>query len=154
MIKKPQWLIERIAELGHDIREDRLSSGEAADELAEKILSEDRPLALAIMAEKCKSWIKSWTYDKIRDDFGESETHGQGMLPFPELPVHLEVAPGTFKHQRVMTAKDWDNADAIYRNRRDQMEVSYQRFHRIYERVRPLLVDETLTTDDVIGDVG
>lgn len=154
MIKKPQWLLERIAELGDDIRQDRLMSSEAADELSEKILAEDRPLALAIIAEKSKSWLKTWAYQKIRDDFSENEALGQQVLPFPELPAHLEIAPATFKHQRVMTGKDWDNAEAIWKNRRDQAEVSYQLFHRVYERIRPLLADETLTTEDVTEDLG
>jgi hypothetical protein len=41
-------------------------------------------------------------------------------VPFPDLPVFLEIAPGVEKHQAKMTGRDWDNALAISRARRDQ----------------------------------
>jgi hypothetical protein len=151
MIKRPQWLLSRLAEIGDDVFKDLVTSADASEELAEKILAEDRPLAIAIIAERARGWIKQWMYGKARDVMQDREALGQAPLPFPELPSHLEVGVGINKHQRVMTGPDWDHAEAIWRNRRDQMELGYQIFLRVYDRIRPLLSsDDTLQTGDVV----
>jgi len=152
-MKIPQWMMERLADLGQQILDDEITISDAGDELAGKIMADDRALALAVLSEFTKRRLRQWVYARIRDKMGDRQVAAQLVLPFPDLPVRLEVAPGREVHQNVMTARDWDNARAIWRNRRDQAEVSFQKFEVIYERIRPLLTDETLTTADVINQL-
>ena len=54
-----------------------------------------------------------------------------------------------------MTGPDLDRARAIWQNRRDQAEISYQGFERAYELVRGLLAgDDRRTVADVADQLG
>lgn len=156
MIRKPFWLEDRLGELAHDILNDRQTIVAAGEELAGKIVANDKPLTLDIVCEKTRSWIKQEMHKLVRaaTKINEhEEVTGQGMfmpLPFPWLPAYLEVAPGRTVHQRVMTGPDMDRARSIWQNRRDQAEISWQGFERAYELVRSLLTDDALTVADVV----
>lgn len=151
-MKTPIWCLEHIAELGQAVMDDQLTASEASEDLAEKIFKKDRPLASAILADWSRRKLRSWVYDKMRDNFSveDDRSNGQDMLPFPDLPPKLEVAPDRYVGQRSMTGHDWDMALHIWENRRDQAQISYDRFKRRYDQIRPLLDEEDLTTGDVV----
>jgi len=156
MIRKSQWVSDRLTEVAHDILNDTLTVADAAEEIAGKIQSQDKPLALSIITEKCKSWIKQEMHRLVRSAtriVEDEERTGQGAmmpLPFPWLPAYLEVAPGRTVHQRVMTGPDWDHARAIWQNRYDQAKLSLEGFERAYDLIRDLFADEVTITADVI----
>jgi hypothetical protein len=156
MIHKSQWVSDRLTELAHDILNDKLTLFDGAESLAAKIDIQDKPLALEVITDKCKSWIKQEMHSLVRAAtriVGDEERAGQGALfplPFPWLPAYLEIAPGRTVHQRVMTGPDWDHAKAIWQNRFDQAAISLEGFRRAYEMIRGLLPDETTMTGDVI----
>ena len=159
MIRKPQWVSDRLTEIAHDVLNDRLTVQDASEDLAGKIESQDKPLALDVISDKCKSWIKQEMHRLVRVAtriIDDEERSGQGAmmpLPFPWLPAYLEIAPGRSVHQRVMTGPDWDHAKAIWQNRFDQAKISLEGFERAYELIRDLLTDETLLTADVIDQL-
>lgn len=151
MIKKPAWILDLLADKGQDLLDDKATVGDCSEEIAGKILANDHPLATEIIVEKAKSWLKQWMYEQVRHAMEDRES-GQERLevPFRELSPYLEVAPGRLVHQNKMNGKDWDNALAIYRNRAEQADTSLSILQRIYDRIRPLLTDEVLTTADVV----
>jgi hypothetical protein len=154
MIRKPFWVQDGLKQAARDILNDASTITDAADELADKVIVDDRPLTTLIVAERVRAWIKQElarlvrAATKIAGDEAESGQLALMPLPFPWLPAYLEVAPGRTVHQRVMTLADLDRARAIWLNRRDQAEISYQGFMRAYELVSPLL-----TGTATIGDV-
>jgi hypothetical protein len=150
MIQRSLWLRTQLAETGEQIVANSATTREAAEDLADKINANEPATAQAVLIHWLTGQLKVWTYKRVRDHFQEDEIPGQATLPCPELPPHLEIGIARTAHQNVMTARDWDNALAIYRNRRDQAEVSFQAVERRYNQIRPLLIDDTLTTADVI----
>jgi hypothetical protein len=159
MIRKPHWLADRLIEIAHDILNDKATLIYAAEDLADKIRADDRDLSLRIIEERCRSWIKQEMHKLVRaatrivDDEGHSGQAALMPLPFPWLPAYLEVAPGRVVHQQVMTGPDWDNSRAIWQNRRDQAEISWQGFQRAYELIRDLLTDDVTMTADVVDQL-
>jgi hypothetical protein len=43
----------------------------------------------------------------------------------PELPALVEIAPGVFKHQALLTRADYEGALAMARQRADQASFDY-----------------------------
>ena len=114
-------------------------------------LRDSQPVfTLELLADWFRKRARGWVYAQAHDALGDDgERDGQLALPFPELHRFLEVAPGTMKHQSVMTGTDWDKCLAMYRNRREQAEVMFRQVERRYDQIRPLLEDG-LTTADVL----
>lgn len=160
MIRKPQWLSDKLREIAHDILNDRATIIDAAEKLAGEIDAHDGAFSLEVITEKCQSWIKQEMHRLVRGATKiaeDEERTGQGALmplPFPWLPAYLEIAPGRTVHQRAMTGPDMDHARAIWQNRRDQAEISWRAFERAYELVRPLLSDDKLMVADVADQLG
>jgi hypothetical protein len=102
-----------------------------------------------ILAEWIRRQVRNWISAQARDALGSPEANGQMVLPLPDLPPYLEVAPGVKKHQRVMTRRDWLNTLAIYRNRREQAEILCRQIERAWQQIDPLLPDDGTTVADI-----
>jgi hypothetical protein len=119
-MKTPTEVEQKIAELGA-----RVLNGESEADIGKEgavWLREHHPLfTLVVIAD----WWRRRTWSRVRSrtraalNNGNHEDAGPS-LPFPELPAHLEIAPGVTKHQSKMIRRDWDSTLAIYRSRRDR----------------------------------
>ena len=87
MIRKPFWLQDRLRETAGSILNDEATITEAADELAEKIVANDRLLTLLIVVDKVKSWLKQEMHKLVRAATRITEEEGEtGQLAFMALP--------------------------------------------------------------------
>jgi hypothetical protein len=151
-VKVPTDVQVKIEELGKRALNEDASEVDLGEEGAGWLQKNQPLVALGILSEWFRGRVRSWVYSQTRGALdGESEQE-QLVLPFSELPPYIEIAPGMKKHQRMMTGRDWDNALAIYRNRRDQAEVSFRALERCHREVRPLLVGD-LRTADILGQL-
>jgi hypothetical protein len=110
-VNVPRAILVEIERVGRLILAGELSYDEAIDAL-EPLLDKDehrlfvRYLNRRYLRKQIKAWMNSHLATAAEDD--ES---GQGTLPYPDLPAHIEIAPGLFKHQNAMNdIKDWDAA--------------------------------------------
>lgn len=146
-------ILGKIAELGRKVIDDDGTDLDHAEDLA-LWLGKQHPIVVReLVADWGRKQIRGWIFRQTRENLSDpNPREEQQSLPFPELRPHLETAPGVLKHQRVMTGPDWDAALAIYRNRRDQAEISLRQLERRYNQIRPHLKGE-LTTADVLDQV-
>jgi hypothetical protein len=153
-VKVPEEVLVKIAELGQRVIDDDDQITDAGHDGAVWLRDKKPVFALAVLEDWTRKQARSWIYGRTRAALADVGAHENGTLPFPELHPHLEVAPGVLKHQTVMTGADWDRTLAIYRNRREQAEVLFRQVERRYNQVRPLLVTEDLTTNDILAELG
>lgn len=146
MITIPAAVQNKVQELGQAILDGNKATASASAELAKYIQDGWADFAKEIVGDWSRRRLQSWKA-AVTDS-------GQIQIPFPDLPARLEIAPGKLAPQGGMTGPDWDNAKAIWRNRRDQAEIGWQTFERRYNQVRPLLTDPALTTTDVLDGLG
>jgi hypothetical protein len=149
-VRIPLEVQEKIVEMGTRVLSDDASEVDLGEECAVWLRERNPVFALIVLADWARKRIRSHVYAAARAAVGDDgDNDGQLVLPFPELHPWLEIAPGRKCHQSAMTGRDWDNALAIYRNRKEQAEVSYRELERRYHQIRHLLVDE-LTTADIM----
>lgn len=100
--------IERVARL---ILAGELSYEEGIDALEPFLDKEENRLFLQDVKRRfLRNQIKKWITSQL-STVAEDDENGQQPLPFPDLPPHIEIAPGLFKHQNVMNEiRDWDAA--------------------------------------------
>ncbi|HKV67856.1 MAG TPA: hypothetical protein VJN72_07190 [Gaiellales bacterium] len=150
-MKVPSEVQAKIAELGQRVLADDASEFDIGEQGAGWLIRSQPIFALGVLSEWWRKRTRQWIYSQTRVALSEDDGDGEQLvLPFPELHPYLQIAPGTKKHQSVMTGRDWDNTLAIYRNRRDQAEVLFRHIERRYHQVRDLLGDDELTTADVV----
>jgi len=71
-----------------------------------------------------------------------------------EIGRLLAVSEGTVRNDLARWRQERpNNTIAVYENRLEQAEISYKAVRRAYDEVRPLLVEESLTTADVAPQV-
>lgn len=144
-MRTPNWLRKELADQGALIKAGDTSDEKAAARLAEQILAKDTPLARFI--------IGTWVGRKLRPFLADAST-GAGspesqLCLFPDIPRRLEVSPGRFADQAVMTGHDWDAALKQAETKADNASGYAAAIRQAYEKVRPLLTDDELTTADV-----
>jgi hypothetical protein len=150
-VKVPEEVRAKIAELGVrviDEGDDLVDIGSAS-----AIWLADTEFGLTILATWIRKEVRTWVGIQARAIVDSPEATGQLVLPIPDLPAYLEVAPGVKKHQRMMTRRDWENTVAIYRNRRDQAEILWRQIEQWWERLERLLPDDETTTADIMGEL-
>lgn len=151
-MKIPTDVLTKVAQLGKAVLENDGTDQDAGQRLAVWLLRHHPVVIREIAADWGRKRVRGWIYQQTRAAMPNPDSDEQQLLPFAELHPHLEVAPGILKHQRVMTGPDWDAALAIYRNRREQADISLRLLEGAYDRVRPLLEGE-LTTADVLDQL-
>lgn len=101
--------IERVA---RRIMSGEVTYGEGADAVEVLLCKKEHRLFVAgIHRRWARNQIKAWIAAQVATAAGDGES-GQAQLPFPELRALLEIAPGTFVHQRAMAMADWNAAVA------------------------------------------
>jgi hypothetical protein len=145
MTATPQWLAEKIAELGALVLSGELGRDSAVAALMDAITA-DRPLTAELAAAHASRELGKWLRKQGVQD-------AQPSL-FPGLPAALDVAPGSFRGQGEMTRHDWEMHLNIAQARRDNAiegaKAHYAAVLAAYNRMRPLLTDDTITTAEAL----
>lgn len=150
-MKSPQWFRELLAGEGRRVLQRTVSNEEAAAELARAVLDkddrDDPPFTRRIVADYVRRQLKSWLSGR---SLGTADGDPDGQLDlFPEIPRHLEVAPGRFVDQAAMTRRDWTAAIKQAKTKASNAGNFAGAIEQAAEKVLPLLTDDTLTTADV-----
>jgi hypothetical protein len=146
-MKTPTWFRAGLADQGPLVLQGDITEEEAADRLADLIFAKNEGLVRGIVVEFARRKVEGWTSSHqpatalVRDD-------GQTDL-FPGLPRKVEVSPGRFAAPAVMTGHDWDTALACAEAKEKNASGHAEKIRVVYDKVRPLLTDESLTTADV-----
>ena len=155
-MRVPKWFATALEKIGKDVLAGHADRAEAEASIHDQI-TDDKEFADEIIADFARKELRKWIKHQLRTHYqsdGSTVTlKDEEQLLFEFLPPHLEVGIGRLAHQAVMTGKDWDNTIAVYENRLEQAEISYRAVRRAYDEVRPLLVEEALTTADVAPQV-
>jgi hypothetical protein len=144
-VRAPKWFKESLAEEGARILEREITDEKAAEVLAEKILKDQgftRDIAKDYGRRQLAAWAKQYR------PYVSAEIGGQMDL-FPELPRRLETSPGRFADQAVMHRKDWDAALRQAQTKANNANGFADAIQQAYDKVRPLLTSDDLTTADV-----
>lgn len=72
---------------------------------------------------------------------------------FPWLSAVIEVSPARFVAQSLMTRPDWAKALRQAEVKKDNGTSHYEDIKRAYDTAVPLLINDTLTTGEVIADI-
>jgi hypothetical protein len=151
-VRFPKWFATALEKIGKDVLAGHAERAEAEESLHDQI-TDDEQFTDEIITEFARRELRKWIKHQLRTHYqsdGSTVTlKDEEQLLFDFLPPHLEIGIGRLAHQSVMTGKDWDNTVAVYENRLEQAEISYKAVRRAYDEVRPLLVEESLTTADV-----
>lgn len=149
-MRAPTSFTTALERVGKRVRCDEWSYDEAVDDL-EALLT--KPEFSLFVRDIVRHWLRKQIHNWVIQQLSVSDTEeqaGQLALPFPDLPPHLEVSPGTFRHQRVMTAGDWRAAVVQARTKSDNATNYYERVQRAADRALALLgADDDLTLEDL-----
>lgn len=141
-MKVPRAIAAEIERVGRLILAGELSYDEAIDALEPLLDKEEHRLFLRDVKRRfLRNQLKAWIAQHLATA-DEDEESGQQPLPFPDLPAILEIAPGTFRHQNVMTIKDW-NAAVVQAETKAANAAGYlERVVRARDRAVELLSDD------------
>jgi hypothetical protein len=153
----PAWLQDLTQDFGTQRQAGKITRQDAVTALRDKILAEDdRPLILGITAEFAGKILDAWQRGHEHQPARGPHALVQAEL-FPGLPPRLFVRPGVAKPPIWFTAHDWDMARNVLKVRtsgaKDAAEADWAAFDAAYQRVRPLLTDEDMTTADVAEQI-
>lgn len=143
-MKAPKWFAEQLAEEGGRIRERATTDEAAIAALASKVYKDDPGFTREIVANYVRRKLHAWLRQTVSADVSEAQ-----LDLFPELPRRLEISPGRFADQAVMTGPDWDAALRQADTKAANANGFAEAVHRAYDKVRPLLHDD-LTTAEVL----
>ena len=144
-MRAPKWFKESLAEEGARVLEREITDAKAAEALAEKIVK-DAGFTRDIVKDYGRRQLLAWA--KQYRPYVAVEIGSQLDL-FPELPRRLETSPGRFADQAVMTRRDWDAALKQAKTKADNVNGFFDSVQQAYNKVRPLLTSDILTTADV-----
>jgi hypothetical protein len=146
-VKTPAWFRQQIATHGGQILTDSTTEDVSAQALAADVLTKDPAFAKAIIAEYARKKLEGWTSSHRPASVSTGE-NGQTDL-FPDLPRRLEVSPGRFAAQAVMTRHDWDTALKQAQTKEGNASGYRERVERAHDAIVPLLTDDSMTTAEV-----
>jgi hypothetical protein len=147
-VRAPQWFKEQLAAEGGRVLEHETTDDAATDRLKNLIIFKYEPFNHAIVRGYVRKKLRDWTTQHTRGAYLAGDSSAQ-LDMFPELPRHLEVSPGRFADQAVMTAHDWEGALRQAKTKSDNASGYVKRVQEAYDKVRPLLTNDDLTTSDV-----
>jgi hypothetical protein len=143
-MNNPRWFSEKIAELGTRVLSGEISRDSAVAALMDAIIA-NRSAAAELAAGYADRELGKW----LRRQGGDEQP-----ALFPGLPGALDVAPGTFREQGDMTRHDWEMHLNIAQARRDNAiegaKAHYAEVLAAYNRVMPLLTNDTITTAEAL----
>lgn len=147
-MRAPKWFRVSLAEQGGRVVERAITDQQATERVTDQILAKDRPFASAIIGDYVRKQLRTWTGQHSLGLYVAGDAGGQLDL-FPEIPRRLETAPGRFADQAVMTRKDWDAALRQAQTKANNASGFADAIRQVYDKVRPLLTSDDLTTADV-----
>jgi len=140
----PRWFSDKLAQLGTRVLTGEISRDSAVAALMDAIIT-DRSATAELAASHASRELGRWLRRQAADE--------QPAL-FPGLPQALDVAPGTFRGQGEMNRHDWEMHLKIAQARRDNAiegaKAHYAAVLAAYNRVMPLLTDDTITTAEAL----
>lgn len=127
----PRAIAAEIERVGRLILAGELSYDEAIDALEPFLDKEEHRLFLQYVKRRyLRNQIKHWITSHLATA-AEDDQNGHQPLPFPELPPHIEIAPGTFKHQNMMSdIQYWDAAVVQAQTKADNAAGYLERIRR------------------------
>lgn len=146
-MKTPAWFREQIATHGGLILAEETTEQEAIQAVRDRALDTHPEFVTAIFDEHTAKELRAWMSKRATSDATTVEI-GQTEL-FPDLPRVLEISPGRFAAQAVMTRKDWDRAAKQARTKAANADGYAEKVERARDQVVPLLTDDSMTTADV-----
>lgn len=155
-MKLPGWLHAELDLIGHQVLDGETKRADAAAILADAIFERDRSLARTVTAEFVRKQLRGWirshggTFIPTSDD----DEGGAQFELFTWLPAILETSPGRFARVGTMTGEDWDAALRQAEVKAGNAASHADGIRRAYDRVRPLLTEDAMTTADVAGQLG
>ncbi len=149
-MRLPAWFRTILEATARRALEGDLTEEQAVAELAKAIT--DRPdMSRDVATDFARRQLKAWAKQHLPRT--EYAIPGQVDL-FPGLPPALEISPGRFVAQAVMTGRDWDRALKQAETKAANTSGHLTRVQQAYDRVRPLLTRDDLTTADVLNPHG
>ncbi len=114
-----------------------------------KAARKEKGFAARVLADYVARSLKTW----LKDHRSPSEEEAAGQLLFPglDLPRQLEVSPNRFKPVGDLTRADGTAARRQARTKADNAAGYADLLDRAWAAVEPLLVDDELTTAQVLG---
>lgn len=146
-MKTPHWFRQQIVAEGTRVNAQETSEEDAAVHLADQILAKDAPFARGIIIEFARKRLETWTASH-KPTTALAADDGQMDL-FPELPRRLEISPGRFAAQAVMTRHDWETALKQAQTKEGNASGYRERVERAHDAIVPLLTDDSMTTAEV-----
>ncbi|HEY9524004.1 MAG TPA: hypothetical protein VIR33_12255 [Thermopolyspora sp.] len=146
-MKTPTWFREQIAAEGVRVNAGESSIDESSVHIAEQVAAKDSTLTKGIVIEFARKKLENWLASH-RPSARRVENNGQLDL-FPDLPRKLEISPGRFADQAVMTRHDWDAALKQAQTKAGNAAKYASAIEQAHDEIVPLLKNDTLTTADV-----
>lgn len=143
-MKVPKWLRQEIAEQGAAVVHGTASHDAAVTTLTDRALAKDPDWVRRLVADCVAKALQVWT-----SRHGTPVEDGDQLELFPDLPAHIEIAPGRFVAQASMTRQDWTAAIRQARTKADNAAGHADRVEAIAQKVLPLLTADDLTTGEV-----
>lgn len=146
-MRAPRWFKQELADQGGLILERAVTEEQAADTLAGQILAKDERFARQLVADYVRKQLRTWISQHA--PAAALEDPDAQLDLFPEIPRRLEVAPGRFADQAVMNRHDWECALRQAKTKASNASGYADAIRQAYDKVRPLLTNDELTTADV-----
>lgn len=147
----PAWLADLADHYGSQRLTGAISRQDAVTAIRDEIAAKaDEPLRLSIFADYAARALDAYQREHQHAAPPLSVAPLQAEL-FPDLKPRLYIRPGVTKPVLAFTARDWDNAREMIRNRTDGAikfaEADMAHFEEAYSRVRSLLSGDATTAD-------
>lgn len=152
-MKLPRWLQDELAQIGRKVLSGETARNDAAGILADQITENDT-LARAVAADFARKQLRGWIRSHGHSIYLTTSEDDTQLELFTYLPPFLETSPGRFARVDTMTAADWDAAVKQSEVKADNAANYAKAIRRAYDQVRPLLIDEAMTTADVAAQLG
>jgi hypothetical protein len=144
-VKVPAWLRREIDGQRRKITAGTTTRAEAVRDLRAQLRAKGDVVVEGI--------LDGWLNKRLGESGRVAAVPPEQLDLFPglDLPQQLEVSPGRFKPVAVMTRGDWAAARLQARTKANNAAGYADALDKAWQRIERLLVDDELTTAQVIG---
>jgi hypothetical protein len=151
-VKQPAWFTAELARTGRQVVAEDITRDAAAARLADLAFKQEhrpflRNVIHAWMLAKVRAWVDSYLGSMTAEEI--QATTGALPLPCLDLPALLEVRPGRFVHQGVLTREDLKAAVVQAETKASNAEGYAEKVRRLAAAALPLMADDTTTLAEV-----
>ncbi|WP_084965289.1 hypothetical protein [Thermoactinospora rubra] len=150
-MKTPLWLKEEIAAFGARILNEEITEEQAVQQIRLQSARDYPDHVYAVYDEYIGKALRAWMTKRAAADMAGLDSAQLVLLP--GLPLVLEISPGRFAAQAVMTKRDWEAARRQARTKADNATGYADRIDAAYDLVVPLLTTDDMTTADVLPEL-